>query len=243
MTEAEWLSSTDPKRMLEFLRARATDRKLRLFIAGICRNYWHLLSGKPYRQTVDVAERFGDGLATAEELNAVHADADGVAEWGDEGGSPGPLWYAGWFTNLEAGARDQAANPDAPSVLAMAIAMADAQSAAELCLPWATALGLESEVIAVSLHLLRDIFKPFRPAPTLEPAWLAWNNGIVRRLAEAAYQERSLPAGILDVARLGVLADALEEAGCTHAELLGHLRSPGPHVRGCFAVDLLLARH
>jgi hypothetical protein len=39
-----------------------------------------------------------------------------------------------------------------------------------------------------------------------------------------------------------VLADALEEVGCTDAGLLGHLRGPGPHVRGCWAVDLLLGR-
>jgi hypothetical protein len=42
--------------------------------------------------------------------------------------------------------------------------------------------------------------------------------------------------------RMPVLADALEDAGCTDAELLAHLRSPGPHVRGCWAIDLLLGR-
>jgi hypothetical protein len=41
---------------------------------------------------------------------------------------------------------------------------------------------------------------------------------------------------------LPVLADALEEAGCSEAELLGHLRGLGPHVRGCWAVDLLLGK-
>jgi hypothetical protein len=43
-------------------------------------------------------------------------------------------------------------------------------------------------------------------------------------------------------ARGALLADALEDAGCTDAELLGHLRSPGPHVRGCWAVDLVLGK-
>jgi hypothetical protein len=41
---------------------------------------------------------------------------------------------------------------------------------------------------------------------------------------------------------LQVLADALEEAGCDAAGLLAHLRSPGPHARGCRAVDLILAK-
>jgi hypothetical protein len=39
---------------------------------------------------------------------------------------------------------------------------------------------------------------------------------------------------------MGVLADALEESGCTDADILTHLRGPGPHVRGCWCVDLLL---
>ncbi len=70
---------------------------------------------------------------------------------------------------------------------------------------------------------------------------LEWNGGLVPRLAEIAYQERLLPSGHLDPARLAVLSDALEEAGCTDAEILSHLRSRGPHVRGCWALDLVLA--
>jgi hypothetical protein len=42
--------------------------------------------------------------------------------------------------------------------------------------------------------------------------------------------------------RIPLLADALEDAGCTDAELLGHLRGPGPHVRGCWAVDVVLGK-
>jgi hypothetical protein len=65
---------------------------------------------------------------------------------------------------------------------------------------------------------------------------------MVPRLAQAAYEQRELPAGTLDVARLAVLADALEEAGHDQVDVLGHLRGPGPHVRGCWAVDLLLGK-
>jgi hypothetical protein len=64
----------------------------------------------------------------------------------------------------------------------------------------------------------------------------------VPRLARAAYEERHLPPGRLDAARLAVLADALEEAGCADAGLLDHLRGLGPHVRGCWAVDLAFGR-
>jgi hypothetical protein len=41
---------------------------------------------------------------------------------------------------------------------------------------------------------------------------------------------------------LPVLADLLEEAGCTDAALLGHLRGPGPHILGCHALDAVLGK-
>jgi hypothetical protein len=84
--------------------------------------------------------------------------------------------------------------------------------------------------------LLRAIFgNPFRPV-ALSPACLTPQ---VVALAQAAYDERELSSGHLDLARLTVLADALEDVGCADADLLGHLRGPGPHVRGCWAVDLV----
>jgi hypothetical protein len=91
-------------------------------------------------------------------------------------------------------------------------------------------------------YFLRDIFgDPFRPV-SLAPAVLAWNDATVVRLAQAAYDQRQLPEGTLDNGRLAVLADALEEAGCTDADILGHLRGTGPHVRGCRPVDLILGK-
>ena len=96
---------------------------------------------------------------------------------------------------------------------------------------------------AVQCGLVRDILgNPFRPAPTAGRAQLTWNEQVVIRLAQSAYDDRILPGGILDPARLAILADALEEAGCTNADILSHLRGPGPHVRGCWAVDLLLGK-
>lgn len=91
--------------------------------------------------------------------------------------------------------------------------------------------------------LLRDIFgyPPFRPVAA-QRSWLDWNNGIVQSLAQAVYEECSLPEGLLDQVRLAVLADALEEAGCGNSELLAHCRSAGTHVRGCWALDLLLGK-
>jgi pSer/pThr/pTyr-binding forkhead associated (FHA) protein len=72
-------------------------------------------------------------------------------------------------------------------------------------------------------------------APNLDASWLSWHGGTVKHLAQDAEREKS-------VQLLPKLADALEDAGCTDAEMLGHLRAEGPHVRGCWAVDLLLGK-
>jgi hypothetical protein len=80
--------------------------------------------------------------------------------------------------------------------------------------------------------LVRDVFgNPFRPA-RVDPSWRSRD---VRALAQTIYDE-----GAFD--RLGILADALEDAGCTSADVLEHLRGPGPHTRGCWIVDLLLGK-
>jgi hypothetical protein len=85
-------------------------------------------------------------------------------------------------------------------------------------------------------HLGRDLLgNPFRPA-TIDPAWLSWNGETVVRLARMIYEE-------LVFADLPVLADALEEAGCTDTAMLDHCRSGGEHVRGCWVIDLLLGKH
>jgi hypothetical protein len=83
------------------------------------------------------------------------------------------------------------------------------------------------------VRLLHDLVgNPFRPPPALDRAVLAWQGGAVRRLAEALYRDRHL-------ADLPVLADLLEEAGCSDPALLAHLRGPGPHALGCWALDLI----
>ena len=85
--------------------------------------------------------------------------------------------------------------------------------------------------------LVRELIgNPFSPVPvTPEPGPGSWNGGVIRQLAQAIYDERTFD-------RLPILADALEEAGCADAAILDHLRGPGPHVRGCWVVDLLLGK-
>jgi hypothetical protein len=73
MTEAEWLACEDPTRMLEFLRGKVSERKLRLIACAVVRQIWeYVAQDSRSRQSVEVAERFADGLATADELARAH---------------------------------------------------------------------------------------------------------------------------------------------------------------------------
>ncbi|VTR93293.1 Uncharacterized protein (Fragment) OS=uncultured bacterium PE=4 SV=1 [Gemmata massiliana] len=77
---------------------------------------------------------------------------------------------------------------------------------------------------------VRDIFgNPFRPAP-FSPSW---RTSTAVELAAQMYESR-------DFGALPILADALQDAGCDNADVLEHCRGPGPHVRGCWVVDLVL---
>ncbi|MBL8793030.1 MAG: hypothetical protein JNM56_03935 [Planctomycetia bacterium] len=81
-------------------------------------------------------------------------------------------------------------------------------------------------------NLIRDLFgNPFRPV-SVHPAWLT---STVTSLAQGIYDERTFDC-------LPILADALEDAGCDNADILNHCRQPGEHVRGCWVLDLLLAK-
>jgi hypothetical protein len=84
-------------------------------------------------------------------------------------------------------------------------------------------------------ELIREVFgDPFRRVER-EHRWLVFQNRLVLKLALAAYRDRSFDT-------LPILADALEDAGCTEQALLDHLRSPGPHVLGCWALDVILGK-
>jgi hypothetical protein len=234
MTEDEWNSCTDPQRMLEFLRCNDTrsERKLRLFAVACCRRVWPLLTDERSRRAVEVAERYADGLAGDEELSAAWRNSF-VAER-ESGLSADDLANGGFWAADAAGF---ASGEDAE----LAYSAADSAS---LAASWASsgpAAPSQDAERAIHAAILCDLFGPlpFRPV-SVAPAVLAWDAGVVVKLAEAAYQERQMPSGVLDNARLMVLADALEEAGCADAELLWHLRQGGLHVRGCHAVDLLL---
>jgi hypothetical protein len=228
MDESTWLSCTDTRTMLDALEDQATDRKLRLFACACCRRIWPMLNDERSRQAVLRAEQYADGRATVGELEIAWE----AARTEDDGG--------GCQTPREL-ANDAAA-------AASYTAARNEQAGAELCSFFAAAAvsrvvdptfnpnpgwnGPGTTELISQCRLLRDIFgNPFKPV-AINRSWLT---STVVSLAQAIYDERAFD-------RLPVLADALEESGCTSQEMLEHCRGGGEHVRGCWCLDLILGK-
>jgi hypothetical protein len=208
VTESEWMACSDPTPMLEFLRGKAGDRRLRLFAVACCRRIWPLLTDERSRKGVEVAEQYADGRVSDEELRAVSGEAASVGVgFGVQFGPANAAHFA---------ALPGRVHPDRCAMFA-------ARAVAHAAEP------------AAQAGLIRCLWgNPFRRV-AVAPSRLSWNDGTVVRQAQTIYEDRAFD-------RLPILADALEEAGCTDAGILGHLRGPGPHVRGCWVVDLLLGK-
>jgi hypothetical protein len=221
MTEQDWLEGANPARMVSFLRERRVgDRKLRLFGCACCRRVWSLLPDDASRHAVEVAERFADKLARRKDMNNAHLAC------GKTPHNPA-ISVVRISTQMAAFWTSYSARCLAPGYTSFDASQIQAYHAA-------TELEGRSQV-----KLLHDIFgNPFRPISVSRP----WQTPRVLSLSQALYDNRPLPSGTLDPEQLTVLADALEEAGCDNADILGHLRGPGPHTRGCWVVDLLLDR-
>jgi len=225
MDEATWMACTNPTRMVDCLRCsgKVSARKLRLFACACCRRIWDRFPDPCNRSLVATIEDHPDGNSDDPELNdALHASS--AREW-EFGGKPA-FWVA---KNLGRGFYKFTAAQSAVGVAVQVACLAEKEH------------GREAE-LERQAALLRCIFgNPFRPLPRIDASLLTWSNGLIRALAQAAYDDRTLPSGELDPVRLGVLADALEDAGCDNDEILSHLRQQGMfHARGCHALDLLL---
>jgi len=244
MTESEWLISVEPKALFYHLGPE-NDRKLRLLVANCFRRVWNCLS---HPKTQGALE-FLEGV-TPNDYSASEAERDAEnAVWECESlearivaraiadvlkdSRPLPFHMPCYEDMRERVTRYVDYPINTMNAIVRSLRLGSLEKDPD------KAVALESKH---QCHFLRDIFgNPFRPV-TIDPAWLVWRNGAVVKLAQSAYQERALPSGELEPERLAVLADALEEAGCTDAQILGHLRSPGPHVRGCWVVDLFLGK-
>ncbi|HZY87038.1 MAG TPA: hypothetical protein VFE78_19540 [Gemmataceae bacterium] len=204
--------------MLKHVARKGRGRKLRLFAVACCRRAWERIPDETCRRAVEVAERFADGQASHQERREVERAAAGLCD-------PRVIDYRYLAYHVIAGMRYS---------YHMASSVAEVANWVVTGRPGSEGPEALAES-AAQCGLLREVFgNPFRPV-VLASAWLAWNDGTIPKLAQAIYDERAFE-------RLPVLADALEEAGCTGPDLLGHCRQPAEHARGCWAVDFLLGK-
>jgi hypothetical protein len=246
MDEAEWLACTDPEPMLQHLRGKASDRKLRLFAVACCRRVWTSLEHEEFRDAVRKAESFADGHADRAELLQAYEQARAIfSKLQGKHNGPGAALTASAFPGPPKSFLERIADAlddpwwedefDKGDPLAPALVTARhaARAAADLR-GEKTVLG--SPVTRAELReqtdLVRCLFgNPFRPWPVGG----GWSTSEVRALADAIYAERAFD-------RMPVLADALEATGCSSPELIEHCRSGKQHARGCWVVDLLVGK-
>ncbi len=213
MTEQEWLACGETTRMLAYLQGKASERKLRLFAVACCRRVWPLLSDKRGRRAVEANEKYADQLIGTGSLQKIGYEAKRAIR-----SASGTAIWAHRAASL---AIDSIGS--SPTLIGSAILTADAARLA------AHDAGAEPIIQA---QLIRCIFgNPFHSA-TVDPNWFT---STVTSLAQGIYEEHAFD-------RLPILADALEDAGCDNADILNHCRQPDEHIRGCWAVDLILGK-
>ena len=233
MTETEWLDCTDPKAMLDLLneKHKASPRKLRLVVCAWVRRVWNevIRYGPEYCVWMDAAERCADEPDDAERWQRF-AQAEGRGD------------NFALFAVLSA-SRAVASNDNA-TILQHAL-----EASKMICACIWEYTPLESEdaderfstqqandaaELVRQCNLIRDVFdNPFRRGTFKH----AWRKPEVVELAKMLYDRRAFDC-------LPGLADVLVQKrfGCKNADILNHCRQPGEHVRGCWALDLILGK-
>jgi hypothetical protein len=243
VTEDAWLACANPEPMLAFLRGRASDRKFRLFACACCRRWWDAMP-RVGREGVELAEAKCGGVALDGAIEQSKMALDVEIRRLNRNGHPvddaDPTVTLLWAVRMTLG-------PLLPhDVRAF---LSTAQSVA-MTLNWWLRINRpddprnpnpppypspeaahEGESAIPAALLAEVVGNPFHPVAT-DPAWLT---PTVLALAQGIYADRAFD-------RLPILADALQDAGCDNEDILNHCRAEHPHVRGCWAVDLLLAK-
>jgi hypothetical protein len=224
MTEKEWVAGGDLKKMLKYLHKRANERKRRLFAVACCRRVWTHLRGPQCHEALETAERYADDLVPASELSEAEEKAHEAYTIARQAGFEASVMasdavYATTCAGVGWDIAEMAAQRAAAAVAAGA--------------PKGQTRPARVAEVSAQLALLRDVFgNPFRTI-AVDPAWRTPD---VVALAAGIYEERAFD-------RMPILADALQDAGCDSDDILNHLRDPhAAHVRGCWALDLILGK-
>lgn len=240
MNDAEimnrWLQGTDWQALVAAIEAEPSDRKLRLYAAACCRAVWSMLPDVRSRAAVQAAEEFADAKIDHDALQtAFRAVRYSV------GKHDTPRLRAQSFAQQAARSTadlssHQAAtyaaqhSADAASWSQWGDAERDGATDEQFCRFRQAAL---LEQIASQTARFEEICPPATPGKSSPSR--SWITPALLEMAQGIYDQRSFRL-------LPVLADALEEAGCPDGELVAHLRRPAEHVRGCWALDIILGK-
>jgi hypothetical protein len=234
--EAEWLAAVVPHPMLSHLRGRVSDRKQRLLVCACARRLWQMVPDPRGLELLEAAERYADAEISRDDLLRA-LDAAGPWAFCESGIDqlsylrsllcrplidPPEMAWKGTCDLLEF----------TLNFTAFLVDRLRRRRSVEGSVP---RKAWEEEARAQA-DLLREIVgNPFRPCPPPPAALLRWQDRLVPRLAQSVYGGRRWR-------QLPVLADALLDAGCEDDALIDHCRGDAAHVRGCWAVDVLLGR-
>jgi hypothetical protein len=241
MTEEEWLASNEPQQMIGHLPAGSDGlldptscRKLRLFAVACFRRIQHLLHDQAaVERRLEIAERHADGLATDQELRTAQFSPLRSGAWfedfGHDAAYDSPI-IAAMMAHHICAAGAELSEPEERSGFLGRLRRFFARPPARV---WAGAdRPNRAAELSAQCELFRDLFgNPFRPV-AFDPAWRTTD---VMLLASGIYAEKAFD-------RMPILADALQDAGCDNDDILNHCRTAGPHVRGCWACDLVLGK-
>jgi hypothetical protein len=219
MTESRWLASKSVNVLRKWWMKQPNRnlRKERLFACACCRRLWCQLPDERSRAAVEAAEQYADRLILKKELAAARQAALCARE------DVGPPDSIPW--RPEDAAECAASTTHKDDVLEATTCRV---RSARVRLRLSTFTKEEAEQVL----LFRDIFgNPFRPV-AFDPAWRTVD---AVSMAQHMYDTR-------DFSAMPILADALQDAGCDSDDVLTHCRGPGPHVRGCWVVDLVLGK-
>ncbi len=236
MTEELWFGPIMSARLLDFVADGAlTDRKLRLFAVGLSRVLESWASEQFLLDATQQAEKVADDLIQA---SAIEPTRQMLLEKRREylrtecQMEERDAMIRGALFRLPKESREWIGKWDVVHGGLHIEAKRAAQLAIRSAIRVVRSLHLPHLQSAVTGSIVRDIFgNPFRPV-TIDPRWLT---ATVIDLADAIYADRAFD-------RMPILADALMDAGCDSEEIIAHCRGDAPHVRGCWAVDLVLGK-
>jgi hypothetical protein len=242
MTEAEWLTATDPTPMLEYICKNTSNRKLRLFATTCCRRIAHVISDENIRLIVDVSEKYADGMNASldsEFHDSIFSDFHDYRE--NRQVTVAEAIALSAVSCLRQDLKCSDASQDSAFVVGhLELARQNLTKEEEERTVNSQGATVKNAIISrgrkqelkEQARLIRDIFgNPFRPV-VVEPSWLT---STVLALTSQMYDSR-------DFSPMPILADALQDAGCDNEDILNHCRQPSEHVRGCWVVDLILGK-